>query len=115
MSNLARFILTPHLRQQAQAKGIGMEVIASVLEAPSITYKSYQRTPAGKVPYTCRKCGTHQEKWTGRLGNTAICLVVNPCCGDVITVWHDGQDTELRADQRAKGVTYVGRDGVIRR
>lgn len=109
------FTLTPHLREQATAKGIGLNIIEQVLAAPAITYKSYKRTPQGKVPYTCRKCGAHQEKWTGKVGGTAICLVVNACCGDVITVWHDGQDTELRPDQRANGVTYIGRDGKVRR
>lgn len=109
--------LTSHLIKQADSKGIALDLIREVLANPTLTYGSFQKDASGnRVPYTCRKCGKQQEKWTGVARGTKLCVVVNPCCGEAVTVWFDQIETALRPDQKAKGVKgYVGRDGFYRR
>lgn len=105
--------LTNHLIQQATVKGIALDIIREVLAHPTLTYGSFHKDASGnRVPYTCRRCGTPQEKWTGEARGTKVCVVVNPCCAEAVTVWLDQVDTAIRPDQRANGVTgYRGRDG----
>jgi len=105
--------ISPHAREQAARKDIALAVIWAVAQNPQTTYLSFQKLPDGtRQPYRCRRCGQQQEKWTGEAAGVKVCLVVNRCCGTVVTLYHDQLDTPLRADQRANGVTrYRGRDG----
>lgn len=106
------FRMTRHLCEQAARKGINMEAIKAILKAPSITYPSFIKQNGKRVPMLCRSCGKQQEKWTGEAFGQKVCVTVFPCCGVATTAWFDQIDTEVRADQRAAGLTgYVGRDG----
>jgi hypothetical protein len=109
------FTLTPHLIKQAEAKGIALNLIWEALRNPENTYGSFRKDPAtgNREPYRCRQHGGEQQKWTATTSNgTKLCVVVNPCCGTVITVWLDQVETALRADQKDAGVTgYTSTDG----
>jgi hypothetical protein len=108
--------LTPHVVKRAEEKGVALALLWEILANPQTAYPSFQRTPNGRQPYLCRKCGAQQQKVTGTTrSGVKLCLVVNPCCGDVVTFWFDQVETELRADQVAAGVTdYRGADGTWR-
>lgn len=96
--------VSPHARQQAQAKNIALAAVWAVARNPQTTYAS--------AKYRCQRCGADQQRWTGEAHGTKLCLAVNACCGVVVTVWLDQVETDLRDDQRAAGVTgYRGRDG----
>lgn len=105
--------ITAHCRRQAEAKGIALAAILHVLDHPETEIPSTRKTPEGRVENVCKTCGRPQRKVMGTgPDGTRLCVVVNPCCAVVITVWLDGVETVLRADQRANGVRgYHGRDG----
>lgn len=105
--------ISTHARQQAATKRLALSLIWEVAQRPENTYGSFRKDHNGnRVPYTCRRCGADQQKWTGTASNgTKLCLAVNACCGEVVTVWLDQVETDLRDDQKAAGVTgYAGRD-----
>lgn len=102
----------PHLNEQAARKNIGLNIVRSVLANPAITYKSFTKKNGVRTPDCCNKCGIQKEKWCGEAFGRKVCIVVAVCCRKAITVWEDQVETEVRPDQRAKGVTgYTGRDG----
>lgn len=103
--------ISQHARQQAATKKLAIALIWEVAQNPENTYPSFQKDSNGnRTPYICRRCGAEQQKWTGTASDgTRLCLVVNPCCREVVTVWLDQLETALREDQIAKGVTgYAG-------
>jgi hypothetical protein len=103
--------LHPHLIKQANEKNIPLNAIHAVLARPGITYQSFSKRNGVRQPNLCR-CGKQQEKWTGEAFGHKIVVAVNVCCNLAITVFADQVETEVRPDQRAKGVTgYVGRNG----
>jgi hypothetical protein len=105
--------ISTHARQQAAAKNIPLEAVWQVALNPENTYGSYRKDNDGnRLSYTCRRCGAEQKKWTGTASDgTKLCLAVNTCCGEVVTLWLDQIETALRDDQKAAGVTgYAGRD-----
>lgn len=107
-----KFRITRHLREQAINKGINMDTVQAVLDAPSITYPSFVKENGQRVPMLCRSCGQQQEKWTGEAFGQKVCVTVFPCCGVATTVWFDQIETAVRPDQRAAGLKgYVGKDG----
>jgi hypothetical protein len=99
--------ISQHARQQAAAKNIALALVWEVALNPENNYGSYHKDNDGnRLNYTCRRCGTDQRKWTGTASDgTKLCLAVNTCCGEVVTVWLDQVETALRADQKAAGVT----------
>lgn len=107
------FTITYHARQQAEAKGIPIAGVLEVADRPKTTYPSTAKTDRGRETVVCRSCGKDQIKACGETADgLEIVVVVNPCCGRIITVFLDKVETEVRADQRARGVTgYHGRDG----
>jgi hypothetical protein len=108
---MRNFTITKHCAEQAEAYGIAMTAIHNVLASPALTYGSFTKVDGERVPRRCNKCGTQQQKWTGESQGHKVCLAVNVCCGVVVTIWKDQVDTDLRPDQRAKGVTYIDRQG----
>ena len=110
---MSNFRITPHLREKAEREGVALASLLEILLNPEVTYYSFTKKAGNRVPRTCKKCGTQQQKWTGTTKNgQKFCVVVNPCCGDAITYWVDQAETDLRVDQKAAGVTgYRGRDG----
>lgn len=105
--------LGTHVHDQAARKGIGVDVVRAVLANPAITYKSFVKDDNGnRVPRMCNKHGVQQEKWTGEYKGTKVCVCVFTCCQKAVTVWFDQIETEIRPDQRRKGVKgYHGKDG----
>lgn len=96
--------ISPHARQQAEAKSIALATVWAIAQNPQTTYTSDR--------YRCQRCGTDQQRWTGEAHGTKLCLAVNACCGIVVTVWLDQVETDLRPDQIAAGVTdYRTADG----
>lgn len=103
--------ISKHAREQAAAKNLALALVWEVALNPENTYGSYRKDNDGnRQPYICRRCRTEQQKWTGTASDgTKLCLAVNTCCGEVVTVWLDQVETALRDDQKAKGVTgYAG-------
>lgn len=105
--------LSPHLLQKAEREGVALSAIWDIIQNPQITYDSFTKKGNNRVPRNCNKCGIQQQKWTGTARDgRKFCVVINPCCGEAITYWLDQVETDLRADQKAAGVTgYRGRDG----
>jgi hypothetical protein len=109
--------ISQHARAQAAKKKLALALVWEVAHNPQATYGSFRKDDHGnRVPYRCDRCNTDQQKWTGTASDgTKLCLAVNACCGEVVTIWLDQVETELRDDQRAKGVKgYKGRDGQYR-
>lgn len=105
-------LLTDHIRKQAAEKGIPVSAIHAILANPGLTYGSFERVDGQRRPRCCRVHGVQQQKWTGEAEGKKLCLVVNVCCQQAITVWLDQVETEIRPDQRAKGVMgYKNRKG----
>jgi hypothetical protein len=103
--------ISQHARQQAAAKNIALALVWEVALNPENTYGSYRKDNDGnRLSYTCRRCGADQKKWTGTASDgTKLCLAVNTCCREVVTLWLDQIETALRDDQKAAGVTgYKG-------
>lgn len=97
--------LTKHLLTQASNKGIDVEDVFDVLNAPEITYTTDK--------HTCRRCGSDQRKYvgTGRSG-MRLCIATYDCCGIAVTVFEHLIETAIRDDQRAAGVkSYRARNG----
>jgi hypothetical protein len=105
--------LHQHLTDQAARKGIPLTAVRTVLAAPAISYKSFTKDGNGKrVPRCCNRHGIQQDTVTGTAEGRKLAISVAACCNLAITVWMDQAETELREDQKAKGVTkYRGKDG----
>lgn len=106
--------LNKHFIKKAEVNGDALSALWEVINNPAITYGSFEKDARGnRVPRCCRRHGQQQEKWTGTTSTgQKFCIAVNVCCGEAITYWVDQTETELRADQKAAGVTgYRGRDG----
>ena len=96
--------IIPHCLEQAASKGIEARTLCAVLDAPAVTYDSNK--------HVCKRHGVPQQRWTGTANGQKVCIAVNACCNEAITVWMDQVETEIRPDQRAQGVRrYKGRDG----
>ena len=111
---MTEFRFTPHLRKKIEETGVPAAAIWHILNNPETTYDSFERdrVTGKRIPRTCRRCGTQQQKWTGTSQGEKFCVVVNPCCREAITFWRDQVDTPLRPDQVAAGVKgYRGSDG----
>lgn len=110
---MSNFRITPHLRKKAEDNGVALSAIWEIILNPAITYDSFTNKNGRRTPYTCKKCGGQQQKWTGTTKDgQKFCVVVNPCCREAVTYWVDQTETELRDDQKAAGVKgYRGRDG----
>jgi hypothetical protein len=105
-------LLTNHIRNQAAEKAIPISAIHEVLANPGLTYGSFERVDGKRQPRCCRIHGVQQEKWTGEVEGLKLCLVVNTCCQQAITVWLDQVETPIRPDQAAKGIVgYKNRKG----
>lgn len=108
--------LSRHCVRQAETKGIALSAVYHILNNPSITYQSFERTAKGRVARLCPTCGNQQVKVTGVANGEALCVPACTNCKVGVTVWRDQVETDLRDDQRAAGVTgYRGRDGGWRR
>jgi len=76
------WILSGHLREQAESKGISEDDLVSAVDEPSTVYESY--------------------RYPGQLKHirNGICVAVDPKKKTAITVFLDRVETELRSDQR---------------
>lgn len=103
----------PHLHTQAARKGIPMTAVQAVIAHPAISYKSFTKDESGRrVPRCCKRHGVQQDTITGEAEGRKLAISVAPCCNLAITVWLDQVETEIRPDQRAKGIQrYRGRNG----
>jgi hypothetical protein len=97
-------LLTSHIRQQAEAKGIPVAALHEILTNPAITYKSFHTVNGVRQPRCCRTHQIQQETWTGVYEGKKVAISVAPCCNTAITTWLDQVETNLRADQVARGV-----------
>lgn len=106
-----------HLANQAALKNIPMAAVMEILQNPGIKYGSTIKNERGqRVPRCCQKHGVQQQTWTGEAHGYKLALAVYTCCDLAITLWLDQQETALRPDQIAKGVTkYRGRNGEWRK
>lgn len=104
--------ITKHLQDQATRKGINIQAIQAILDAPGCTYPSFTVTNGKREARMCAHHGVQQQKWTGQAFGQKVCVCVYTCCSKAVTAWFDQVETDLRDDQRKAGVTgYRGRDG----
>ena len=76
------YTLSWHARQQCTTKGIAEADVLAAANTPAHTY------PNGRYP----------GQWRHILGD--VCAVVDPAKGQVITIYANVTETDLRADQR---------------